>query len=147
MMIEARRVIGRLATIWMPATSIRAPLKNRAAAITGRGMLTMRPANFGRHDRRMNQRAMDQAMTRLVAPVVISTLTSVGAALIPGTPSNPPTKLPSPSARMPAAMLHISGRRHAASFICWHVVSTPITRRPEASPAIAKAAAKEGANP
>src|SRR5689334_9577454 len=43
------------ATIWMPATSMRAPLKNSAAAMTGRGMFTMRPANLGRHDKRISQ--------------------------------------------------------------------------------------------
>ena len=61
-------------------------MKNSATAITGRGMFTMRPANFGRHDKRISQKAMDQAMTRLVAPVVFSTLTRLGAALMPGTP-------------------------------------------------------------
>ncbi len=30
---EARSVIGRLATIWMPATNIRDPLKNKSCAI------------------------------------------------------------------------------------------------------------------
>jgi hypothetical protein len=30
-------------------------------------MLTMTPANFGRHDKRTSQKAIDQAMTRLVA--------------------------------------------------------------------------------
>ena len=84
--------------------------------------------------------------TRLVTPVVFSTLTRLGLALMPGTPSKPPARQPSPSARTAASMFSISGRRHPASFICWHVVSTPITRRPEATPAIAKGAAREGAN-
>jgi len=117
-MSEARSVIGRLATIWMPATSMSAPLKNSAAAITGRGMFTMRPANFGRHDSRMSQKPMDQAINRLVAPVVFSMLTRLGAALMPGVPNRPPTRQPSPSALMPAAMFRMPGRRHAESLIC-----------------------------
>jgi hypothetical protein len=44
----------------------------------------------------MSQKAIDHAMTRLVAPVVRSRLTRVGAALIPGTPINPPTRQPTP---------------------------------------------------
>jgi hypothetical protein len=81
-------------------------------------MFTMRPANLGRHDKRISQKAMDQAMTRLVAPVVFSTLTRLGLALMPVTPNKPPVRQPSPSARTPASMFCISGRRHAASFIC-----------------------------
>ena len=92
----ARSVIGRLAIICIPATSMRAPLKNRAAAITGRGIFTMRPANFGRHDKRTSQQAMDQAITRLVAPVVFSTLTRLGLALMPGVPNKPPAEAAKP---------------------------------------------------
>ena len=121
------------------------PLKNSAAAITGRGMLTMRPANFGRQERTTSQAAIDQAMTRLAAPVVFSRLTRLGLALIPELPSRPPIKHPSPSARTPAAMLRMSGRRHDASLICWQVVNTPIARKPDARPAIAKGAANDGA--
>src|ERR1700722_4812772 len=97
---------------------MRDPLKKRVAAITGRGMLTMRLANLGRQERTMSQAAIDQAMTRLVAPLVFSTLTRLGLALIPLLPSSPPIKHPSPSARTPAAMLRMSGRLHDASLIC-----------------------------
>src|SRR5215470_804603 len=95
---DARSVIGRLATIWIPATIINAPLKNSAAAMTGRGMLTIRLENLGRQESTTSQPAIDHAMARLVAPVVFAIPTRLGLALIPGVPSAPPTAQPRPSA-------------------------------------------------
>jgi hypothetical protein len=36
MISEARSVMDRLTAIWMPATNVRAPLKNNAAATMGK---------------------------------------------------------------------------------------------------------------
>jgi hypothetical protein len=143
----ARRVIGLLTAIWMPATNIKDPLKNNAAPITGRGMSTIMLANCGRHESTISQAAIDQATARLVTPVVFSSPTRLGLALIPGVPNAPPAAHPIPSAMIPAEILVMSGRRQAESLSCWHVVNTPTTRKPEASPAIAKGNIKDGSKP
>ena len=136
--------MGRLTTSWIPATNISAPLKNNAAAITGRGILTITLANFGKHESATSQPAMGHARIRLVTPVIFSMPTRLGLALIPGAANTPPTAQPIPSAITPPEMLSMLGRRHAASFICWHVVNTPTTRRPDARPAMAKGNIKDG---
>ena len=90
---------------------------------------------------------MDQAMTRLVTPVIFSMPTRLGLALIRGAANTPQRAQPIPSAITPPEILSMSGRRHAASFICWHVVNTPTTRKPEARTAMAKGNIKDGSKP
>ena len=110
-------------------------------------MLTIRLENFGKQASKTSHPAIAHAITRLVAPVVFSIPTRLGLALMPGCTQGTPTAHPIPSAITPASMFFMSGRRHAASFICWHVVSTLTTRKPEAKPAMAKGIMKEGSNP
>ena len=110
-------------------------------------MLMIRLENFGKQASTISNPAIAQAITRLVAPVVFSMPTKLGLALIPGAPKATPTAHPIPSAVTPTSMFFMSGRRQAASFICWQVVRTPTTRKPEARPAIAKGMMREGSKP
>ncbi len=99
-----RSVMARDRMIWIPAAIMKQPLKTSAEPITSMGIASSDAETLGRKARSRNQPAIDQAIVRLVAPVVFSAPTSDGPALRPGAQSSPPIAQPTPSARMPPRM-------------------------------------------